>query len=64
VEGRETVEPPAATHLAPVVDIMEALKMSLASAKKPAQSVKSAASASESGAPEKPKRSRKGASGS
>src|SRR5438445_659789 len=27
VEGREVVEAPAATHLAPVIDIMEALKM-------------------------------------
>ena len=60
VEGRETVEPPAATHLAPVVDIMEALKMSLANAKKPAQSVKSA----ESAAAEKSKRTRKGAGAS
>src|SRR5205814_6312135 len=62
VEGRETVEPPAATHLAPVVDIMEALKMSLANAKKPAQSVKSESSAS--AAPEKSKRTRKGAGAS
>ena len=61
VEGRETVEPPAATHLAPVVDIMEALKMSLANAKKPAQSVKSGSS--ESAATEKSKRTRKGAGG-
>ena len=54
------MEPPAATHLAPVVDIMEALKMSLANAKKPAQSVKSA----ESAAAEKSKRTRKGAGAS
>jgi DNA end-binding protein Ku len=62
VERRETVEPPAGTHLAPVVDIMEALKMSVASTKKPTQSVKSASS--ESAAPEKPKRTRKGAGAS
>jgi DNA end-binding protein Ku len=59
VEGRETVEVPAATQLAPVIDIMEALKMSLANAKKPAASVKSASAEAE-----KSKRSRKGASGS
>ena len=35
VEGRELVEAPTAEKLAPVVDIMEALKMSLAQAKKP-----------------------------
>ncbi len=35
VEGREVVEAPAPTHLAPVIDIMEALKASLAEAKKP-----------------------------
>ena len=38
VEGKETVEPPAPTHLAPVIDILEALKMSIAEAKKPARS--------------------------
>jgi len=58
VEGRETVEAPAATQLAPVVDIMEALKMSLANAKKPAGSVR-AASSQET---EKPKRGKKGVS--
>jgi DNA end-binding protein Ku len=61
IEGRETVEPPAATHLAPVVDIMEALKMSLANAKKPAGSVKAAPT---SAAAEKTKRGKKGASAS
>ena len=35
VEGRELVEAPETEKLAPVVDIMEALKMSLAQAKKP-----------------------------
>jgi DNA end-binding protein Ku len=38
VEGKETVEPPQATQLAPVIDIMEALKMSLQNVKKPAAS--------------------------
>ena len=44
VEGKEIVEPAPAVHKAPVIDIMEALKMSLAQAKKP---VSSAASDSE-----------------
>ena len=35
VEGRETVEAASPQHLAPVIDIMEALKASLAQAKKP-----------------------------
>jgi DNA end-binding protein Ku len=35
IEGKETVEPPQEAHLAPVIDIMEALKMSLENAKKP-----------------------------
>jgi DNA end-binding protein Ku len=39
VEGKETVAAPAAQHLAPVVDILEALKMSLAEGKKPPRSV-------------------------
>ena len=43
VEGRQMVEAPVAEKLAPVVDIMEALKMSLAQAKKPVQSTKAAA---------------------
>jgi DNA end-binding protein Ku len=38
VEGKELVEAPTTEKLAPVVDIMEALKMSLAQAKKPARS--------------------------
>jgi len=38
VEGREVVEPAPAVHKAPVIDIMEALKMSLAQAKKPVAS--------------------------
>jgi len=38
VEGREVVETAPAVHKAPVIDIMEALKMSLAQAKKPVSS--------------------------
>ena len=51
VEGRETVETPSPQHLAPVIDIMEALKASLAQAKKPV--------ASETEAANKAKRSKK-----
>jgi len=42
VEGRQTVEPAPAQHLAPVVDILEALKMSLAEVKKPVRSASEA----------------------
>lgn len=38
VEGREVVETAPTVHKAPVIDIMEALKMSLAQAKKPVAS--------------------------
>ena len=38
VEGREVVETAPAVHKAPVIDIMEALKLSLAQAKKPVSS--------------------------
>src|SRR5262249_52391455 len=63
VEGKQVVEPPAATQLAPVIDIMEALKMSLASAKKPAASVRAKASEAKEPAVEaKPKRRKGGAS--
>lgn len=46
VEGKEVVEPAPAVHKAPVIDIMEALKASLAQAKKP---VSSASATSDSG---------------
>jgi DNA end-binding protein Ku len=62
VEGKEIVEPAAPAHKAPVIDILEALKMSLAEAKKPPQSVREASSgASVSAETEtaKPKKSRK-----
>ena len=39
VEGKETIAAPAPQHLAPVVDILEALKLSLAEGKKPPRSV-------------------------
>lgn len=58
VEGKQLVEAPAAEKLAPVVDIMEALKMSLAQGKKPPQSIKVAEAAAEE-APAKAKRARK-----
>jgi DNA end-binding protein Ku len=60
VDGQQVVETPEATHLAPVIDIMEALKASLANAKKPAQSAKPAAQAAAASSGEtKPKRARK-----
>ena len=52
IEGKETVEPPVTTQLAPVIDIMEALKMSLQNVKKPAVSTAEADDA-------KPKKVRK-----
>jgi DNA end-binding protein Ku len=65
VQGRQVVEAPAAQHRAPVIDIMEALKASLALGKKPVRSVSETetASAAESRASDKPKRGRKAASG-
>ncbi|HLJ85895.1 MAG TPA: Ku protein [Candidatus Angelobacter sp.] len=55
VEGREVVEAAAATHKAPVIDILEALKMSLAEGKKPPRP---AATGTEDSAPEKTKKGR------
>jgi len=67
VEGRQMVEAPVAERLAPVVDIMEALKMSLAQAKKPVQSAKTAAAEqlpiAGVEAPAKSKKTRKSATG-
>ena len=40
VKGQEVVAPAPAQHAAPVIDILEALKMSLAQAKKPVSSVR------------------------
>jgi DNA end-binding protein Ku len=59
VEGKETVEPPAPTHLAPVIDILEALKMSIAEAKKPARSTAGRPVAVQAEAESKAKRGRK-----
>ncbi len=53
--GQQIVEPPAPAHMAPVVDILEALKMSLEKTKKPAASV----TLDEAAAAPKPKRGRK-----
>jgi DNA end-binding protein Ku len=47
VEGREVVEVPAPEHLAPVVDIMDALKASLEKMKKPVRSAGQRSAASE-----------------
>jgi DNA end-binding protein Ku len=67
VQGKQVVEAPAEQHLAPVIDIMEALKASLAQGKKPVRSVASAdqagAAESETASAAKPKRGRKVASG-
>jgi DNA end-binding protein Ku len=59
VEGKEIVETAAPTHKAPVIDILEALKMSLAEGKKPPRSVREATSGAEVHASEEPK-SKKG----
>jgi len=55
VEGKQLVEAPTAEKLAPVVDIMEALKMSLAQNKKPPQSTKAASIEAEEQAPARKK---------
>lgn len=59
VEGKEIVETAPAVHKAPVIDIMEALKASLAQSKKP---VASASSASDDGS-QKTKKTRKSGGG-
>ena len=46
IEGKKVVEAPA-EHVAPVIDIMEALKRSLAEKRKPAQAATAAAAAQE-----------------
>jgi DNA end-binding protein Ku len=58
IEGKQTVEPPEEAHLAPVIDIMEALKMSLENAKKPVRTATGKA-ALEPEAPAKPKKAKK-----
>jgi len=59
VEGRETVETPAPERLAPVVDILEALKMSLANVKKPVRSAGGQPAVMPEPEPVKAKRARK-----
>lgn len=67
VEGKQVIETAAPTHKAPVIDILEALKMSLAEAKKPPRSVREANGESElvltEAGPAKPKKGRKVSSG-
>jgi DNA end-binding protein Ku len=66
VQGRQIVQPPEAQHLAPVIDIMEALKASLAAGKKPVRSAAVAdtsATESVSANSAKPKRNKKSAAG-
>src|SRR5258707_2917903 len=46
VEGKQVVETAAPSHKAPVIDILEALKMSLAEGKRPPRSVSAASTAS------------------
>ena len=50
IEGKKVVETPEA-HVAPVIDIMEALKKSLADKRKPAQAATASAAAEEERAP-------------
>jgi len=68
VEGKEIVETAAPTHKAPVIDILEALKMSIAEGKKPPRSVREATTGAEvqesaTDHPEKSKKGRKTSSG-
>lgn len=61
IEGKEIVETVTPAHKAPVIDILEALKMSLAEGKKPPRSVRETSGEAETGDEEvaKPKRTRK-----
>ena len=65
VEGRQVVETAAPAHKAPVIDILEALKLSLAEGKKPPRSVREpvAASSMAANADSGKKRSRKSSAG-
>jgi DNA end-binding protein Ku len=65
VEGKEVVETAAPAHKAPVIDILEALKMSLAEGKKPPRSVREATTGAEVPASEetKSKKGRKSSTG-
>ncbi len=61
IEGKEIVETVTPAHKAPVIDILEALKMSLAEGKKPPRSVRETSGEAEASdeAVAKPKRGRK-----
>lgn len=66
VEGKQIVEPAAPAHKAPVIDILEALKMSLAEGKKPPRSVRETstdAASSDGNADSAKKRGRKTSGG-
>ncbi len=66
VKGKEVVATPQAEHLAPVIDIMEALKASLAAGRKPVQSAKAQTAIPAEGGrgtETKTKRARKSAAG-
>jgi len=65
VKGEEIVEAPAAEELAPVIDIMQALKTSLAALKKPPAraATSAAAEAASEAASAKPKRAKKAVGG-
>jgi len=66
IEGKEIVETAAPSHKAPVIDILEALKMSLAEGKKPPRSVRETSgetAISSEEAVAKPKRGRKTSGG-
>jgi DNA end-binding protein Ku len=67
VEGKEIVETAAPTHKAPVIDILEALKMSLAEGKKPPRGVREATTGAEvetsTADSAKPKKGRKSSAG-
>ncbi len=66
VKGKEVVATPQAEHLAPVIDIMEALKASLAAGRKPVQSAKAQTAVPADGGrgtESKTKRARKSAAG-
>ncbi len=67
VEGKEVVAPAEPVHKAPVIDILEALKASLAEGKKPPRGVKEATTGQEVSMPStdsaKPKKGRKSSAG-
>jgi DNA end-binding protein Ku len=60
VEGKQIVETAAPVHKAPVIDILEALKMSIAESRKPPRSVKEATTGAEVQSEEESGRAKKG----